>query len=82
MENDSMRSVLWRNRAVALLAGLIFALSLLSGLPGAAQDFLFAILSLVIIFISLAPIAKSESLNPNEEKEESAQSLIDRYFSE
>lgn len=84
MEHDAKRSFLWRSRAIALLAGVIFALSLLSGLPGVAQDFIFAIISLLIIFIALAPVVSlgDKEIKNKTEEEESAQTLIDRYFSE
>lgn len=78
-----MHSILWRNKAIALLAGLIFALALLSGLPQMVENIIFALLSLVIVFLAMAPTSRVSSVEkPKEDnKEESAQSLIDRYFS-
>ena len=49
-----MRNAIWRNRATAILGGLVFLLALLSGLPGRFDRMIYLLLGLVIMLLGFA----------------------------
>ena len=50
----NMRNAIWRNRATAILGGLVFLLALFSGLPGRFDRMIYLLLGLVIMFLGFA----------------------------
>lgn len=49
-----MRHAIWRNRATAILGGLVFLLPLFSGLPGRFDRLIYLILGLIIMLLGFA----------------------------
>jgi len=50
----NMRHAIWRNRATAILGGLVFLLALFSGLPGRLDRILYLVLGLVVMLLGFA----------------------------
>lgn len=50
----NMRHAIWRNRATAILGGLVFLLALFSGFPGMIDRVLYLILGLAVMIIGFA----------------------------
>ncbi len=50
----NLRQALWRNRATAILGGVVFLLALFSGFPGKFDRLLYLVLGLVIMLLGFA----------------------------
>lgn len=53
-KNMNMRNAIWRNRATAILGGLVFLLALFSGLPGRFDRMIYLALGLIVMLLGFA----------------------------